>query len=395
MVRRNLPDNWLAQLPPFPAWERYRSGWIGIGLGVPILGALIFIPFWRSQANSTVELTPPPTTQSFNLAQNHLDLNSYISVNRNPSQSQFPSPFLGQANYPTNPRPVIQARDLLTTRPLTKSPASHLPTTILNKASSGVVSSLPITPPKALNPVPPSQAQAPQVRVAVVQNQAQVTIGVSTNLSLSDDQGRVLGTLGANQGLTLQAGGQGFIGWDKPLPPSIWLSPGDGGLVYVDGHWYRGKMRIIAVDGKVTAINQLDLEQYLVSVVGAEVYPSWPIDTLKAQAIAARSYALAQMFKPASRFFDLGNTERWQVYRGIKDEWNTTQAAVQATRGIVLTQSGRVMVSMYAATDDIVRDVFGGRGMSQTGAYELGQRGYSYLQILGNYYPGASLSQLQ
>ncbi len=365
------------------AWSQYRPGLVGIGLGIPVLGALILVPLIRSQANSNPNSPPRYASSQVQLNHNQLALNSLTT----PPTTPIPSPFLGQANHPKNPRPLLQSRDLLNPRLRATPPATPLNPT---RTSANVA----ITPPPALKPVAPSQANAPQVRVAVVHNQAQVTIGVNQDLAITDDQGRVLGTLAANQGLTLKPGGQGFLGWSQPLPPSIWLNPGTSGLVYVDGHWYRGKMRVISVDGQVSAINQLDLEQYVVSVVGAEVYPSWPLHTLKAQAIAARSYALAQMFKPASRFFDLGNTQRWQVYRGIKDEWNTGQTAVQATRGIVLTKSGRVMVSMYAATDDIVRDVFGGRGMSQTGAYELGKQGYSYLQILGYYYPGASLSTL-
>lgn len=393
MDRRGLAPQWLPKLSPLQAWGQRRQRLVGVG--IPILGVLVFIPLIHSQAKADLEPANIPDQTAILsplLSQNQLALADSNPLPLTSGAANRPSPFLGQANHPTNPRPLLQSRDLLTahTRPNPGQP----PRSPLSQISSNSAANFPITPPPALNPVAPSQANAPDVRVAVVHKQAQVTIGVNQDLTVTDDQGNVLGTLTANQGLTLQPGSHGLRGWSQPLPPSIWLNPGTSGLVYVDGNWYRGKMRVIMVDGQITAINQLNLEQYVVSVVGAEVYPSWPQDTLKAQAIAARSYALAQMFQPASRFFDLGNTERWQVYRGVKDEWNTSQAAVQATRGIVLTQSGRVMVSMYAATDDIVRDVFGGRGMSQTGAYELGKQGYSYLQILGYYYPGASLSQM-
>jgi SpoIID/LytB domain protein len=49
---------------------------------------------------------------------------------------------------------------------------------------------------------------------------------------------------------------------------------------------------------------------------------------------------------------------------------------------------------LYAASDDIVVNVFGGRGMSQNGALSLAEKGYNYRQILGNYYPGTSLAWL-
>ncbi|MDS3862502.1 SpoIID/LytB domain-containing protein [Thermosynechococcaceae cyanobacterium BACA0444] len=389
-----LPSKPLLKILPRPAWWQIRPGLVGAGLGLPILGAMILLPLWRTQP----PLTPPPQ-----ISQNYLNLDTLGAAAAprpfNYSPQQIPTPFLGKSPTTASPSPFFHSQDLLSARPapttasnLTAPPSTPVATQPVPRKTATLA---PIEPPKALNPVPPSRSQSPEVRVAVVDKQGQVRIGVSANVQITDDRGQILGTLPANQAVTLQAGGQGLTGWEKPLPTSIWLNPGGQGLVYVDGHWYRGKMRIINLNGTITAINQLELEQYVVAVVGAEVYPSWPLHTLKAQAIAARSYALAQMFRPASRYFDLGNTQRWQVYRGIKDEWNTTQAAVQNTRGIVLTHSGRVMVSMYAATDDIVRDVFGGRGMSQTGAYELGKKGYSYLQILGNYYPGASLSQIQ
>jgi SpoIID/LytB domain protein len=139
-------------------------------------------------------------------------------------------------------------------------------------------------------------------------------------------------------------------------------------------------------------VNYVDLENYLVSVVGAEVSPSWPMAALKAQAIAARSYALVHYLRPANALYDLGNTQRWQVYKGISAEWNTTQQAVQETAGVFLSHKGGVVESMYAASDDIVTNVFGGRGMSQTGALKLAQQGYDYQQILGTYYPGVGLS---
>jgi peptidoglycan hydrolase-like amidase len=88
----------------------------------------------------------------------------------------------------------------------------------------------------------------------------------------------------------------------------------------------------------------------------------------------------------------MGNTQRWQVYRGVSAEYNTTRQAVQDTRGVFLSYKGGVVESMYAASDDIVTNVFGGRGMSQNGALQLAQQGYTYQEILGTYYPGTGLS---
>jgi peptidoglycan hydrolase-like amidase len=213
---------------------------------------------------------------------------------------------------------------------------------------------------------------------------------------IRNDQGQVLGRLNANAAVQVQPDGTGGLQvGEVQAPASAWIQAASGGYVFLDGRWYRGRLRLIVDENAVLAVNYVDLEQYVTSVVGAEVYPSWPIDALKAQAIAARSYAVAHAMRPAHRFFDLGNDQRWQVYQGVEDEWNTTAQATKLTRGVVLSHQGAVMVSMYAATDDIVQDAFGGKGMSQTGAYELATRGYNYLQILGAYYPGAGLAQLR
>ena len=64
-------------------------------------------------------------------------------------------------------------------------------------------------------------------------------------------------------------------------------------------------------------VNYVDLEQYLLSVVGSEMSAAAPIEALKAQAVAARSYALVHSFRDVNEQFDLGNDERHQAYKGI------------------------------------------------------------------------------
>jgi peptidoglycan hydrolase-like amidase len=100
------------------------------------------------------------------------------------------------------------------------------------------------------------------------------------------------------------------------------------------------------------------------------------------------------MIRPANAWFHLGNTQRWQVYKGIRSEYQSTHQAVNATAGQILSYKGGVVESLYAATDEIVAWAHGGRGMSQTGAYKLAEKGLVYQQILGNYYPGVGLARL-
>jgi peptidoglycan hydrolase-like amidase len=182
---------------------------------------------------------------------------------------------------------------------------------------------------------------------------------------------------------------------ESSLPEVIFVRPTErDGLVYVNDRWYRGKVLIAAREKGILVVNHVDLEEYLYSVVGSEMHSTAPSEALKAQAIAARSYALVHMIRPASPWFNLGNTQRWQVYKGIGSEYQSSHNAVNATAGQILSYKGGVVESLYAATDEIVSWAHGGRGMSQTGAYQLADRGYDHQQILANYYPGVSVARL-
>jgi SpoIID/LytB domain protein len=124
------------------------------------------------------------------------------------------------------------------------------------------------------------------------------------------------------------------------------------------------------------------------------MHPTANINALKAQAVAARSYALVHIIRPASRWYNLGDNQRWQVYKGISTEYNTTQQAVNETNNKILSRQGGVVESLYASTEEIVNRAHGGSGMSQTGAYKLAEAGYNYQQILGYYYPGVEVATL-
>ena len=68
------------------------------------------------------------------------------------------------------------------------------------------------------------------------------------------------------------------------------------GAVFVGDRWYKGKLLLVVQGNKLLAINYVNLEEYLLSVVGSEMNAAAPIEALKAQAVAARSYALVHIF---------------------------------------------------------------------------------------------------
>ncbi len=116
----------------------------------------------------------------------------------------------------------------------------------------------------------------------------------------------------------------------------------------VDGAPYRGKL-VVAGDGKLLdVIDAVGLEQYLRGVVPAEMPSDWPPEALKAQAVAARSYALANLAK--GRPFDLYGDTRSQVYGGIAAESPAASAAVAATSGEVVLYRGTVADTLFFST---------------------------------------------
>lgn len=244
-------------------------------------------------------------------------------------------------------------------------------------------------------PTPSRDRSDLQLRVAIANGADSLKVGASTTATIATEQGQVLGKIQPLQALHAQPNGQNVRLGSWQAPSVIWVQPTREGYVSIGDRWYRGAVRLILQDNRLLAVNYVDLEKYLYSVVGAEVSPSWPLEVIKAQAVAARSYALVHYFRPASAFYDLGASTRWQVYRGVADEWNTTQQAVNATRGFVIGYKGGVVETMYAASDSIIANIFKGVGMSQTGAYALAKQGYNYLQILGAYYPGTNLTRIQ
>jgi stage II sporulation protein D len=119
-------------------------------------------------------------------------------------------------------------------------------------------------------------------------------------------------------------------------------------LNYVTSGLYRGSIEVRLDSGGVTAINELDMDSYVRGVVAGEMPSSWPLEALKAQAVAARTYALAT--RKTDGPFDQYPDVRSQVYRGVTGESIRSDAAVRATAGRVLTYAGEPAVTYYFST---------------------------------------------
>lgn len=236
-----------------------------------------------------------------------------------------------------------------------------------------------------------------EMHVAIAEGVSSLAVGASTSADLLDEKGKSLGQLPAQTLYAASTDGESISLGSSQLPGLVWIQPAPDGVLYVgdQSRPYRGRLLLLTHKGKLWAINYVDLRHYLYSVVGSEVSPSWPMAALKAQAIAARSYALVYYFRPASSFFHLGATEYYQVYSGISREADSVQQAVDATAGEFVSYRGGVVESLYAASDDIVMEAFQGKGMSQLGAYDLAKQGWSDRQILSHYYPSTGVGRIE
>ncbi|OAB34192.1 SpoIID/LytB domain-containing protein [Paenibacillus glacialis] len=110
---------------------------------------------------------------------------------------------------------------------------------------------------------------------------------------------------------------------------------------------YRGNWEISSYNGQLALVNELPLEQYLYSVVGAEVPSSWPSEALKTQAVAARSYAIFQRNK--YKVADVVDTTLSQVYNGTSSEAASVTKAVDDTKGEILMKDGKVVEAIFSS----------------------------------------------
>lgn len=110
---------------------------------------------------------------------------------------------------------------------------------------------------------------------------------------------------------------------------------------------YRGNLEFLVDNGKLSVINELNIEDYLCGVVPCEVIPSWPEEALKAQAVAARNYAMQRIEASRGDKFNLSADQYSQVYGGYDAETKATNQAVRDTSGIVMMSKGELITAFF------------------------------------------------
>jgi stage II sporulation protein D len=207
------------------------------------------------------------------------------------------------------------------------------------------------------------QTNATSIRVLLASGKKTLTISSKKPITVEDGDGidhtLPAGSTTLTPALKLAVDG----GPEQALDPPLTLSPASGSTLTL-GHRYRGRILVDNPSKKLRAINVLGLQQYLYGVVPVEMPSSWLPDALEAQAVAARSYALAN--RKAAAPFDVYADGRSQAYLGVSGETPAGKQAVDETVGQVLTYNGSVADTLFSSSTggwtQSAADAFGGSG---------------------------------
>ncbi|KJE28219.1 SpoIID/LytB domain protein [Geobacillus kaustophilus] len=216
---------------------------------------------------------------------------------------------------------------------------------------------------------------------------ASVTVTVTGNYQIVNKQTLTITPLASGTSLVFRAssstvlvtynGKTDFSSTGFTIQETIGAAPLS--LVKVNQTRYRGSVDIRLQNGAVSVTNILDMEDYLKGVVPSEMPASWPLEALKAQAIAARNYA----YKHKTSLTTNPNT---QTYKGYDGESSRSNEAVEATRGLYLKYNGNVIETYYHSTS-------GGKTANVSDVWNSSQTAYPYLASVDDPYESSPYSR--
>ena len=179
-----------------------------------------------------------------------------------------------------------------------------------------------------------------------------------TEIALAADNGSVLLSVG---GLTIDMG--------DSLTLTRHATDGENGIYIHESEkntLFEGDLTISESGGTLRPVLNIQIEDYLSGVVAYEMSDSFPLEALKAQAVAARTYAMGKKWSSAGRDYDVVDTTADQVFKGLDARYTNVIEAVEETRGIVGTYKGGFAMCYYAASNGgqtaLATDIWGSSG---------------------------------
>lgn len=219
--------------------------------------------------------------------------------------------------------------------------------------------------PPRFEPAPAPVAAGPAVRVGVVVDAASGTISSPSGLTVETERGDNIDELAQGRSVSFSSDGGGIVMTvldesgspaghaRRGLESPVVVRAADGGVVELRGVPYRGAILVQGAGSRsVTFVNRLDMESYLLGVVPRELgqVDESVYQAIKAQAVAARTYAVKNMGRRTELGFDVYASTADQVYGGAQAERGLVSRAVRETAGEVLTYGGRPIDAYYHST---------------------------------------------
>lgn len=191
------------------------------------------------------------------------------------------------------------------------------------------------------------------VRVAIARDAQEVDLMIEGSYKVRDMDTRKLLLEGKRMPKTkIHLLDKGFFVGGKVLNAKrLDIQPSRDASIIINNRRFRGEVIIIRTrDDRMTAVNVINIEDYVKGVLYHEVSHRWPIEALKSQAVATRTYAIYKMGYSSKGDFDVTNDIYSQVYGGQESERYRTGLAVKATSGLVLTYKGKILPAYFHAT---------------------------------------------
>lgn len=188
-----------------------------------------------------------------------------------------------------------------------------------------------------------------KIRILISGKSPQAALNTYGDVIISDASGRRF-KLVPNATYIIKSDSENFLylSKEKLSSPVDFFIPDGKNFLKVNGKKYKGNLRAISHrDGVLNIVEEISFEKYLLGVLAPEMGPDWPIEALKAQAVASRTYAARLLSRGGD--YDIGNDTSHQVYTGLEKVNPSIIEAVSSTRGEVLYYNGRLITAFFHA----------------------------------------------
>lgn len=191
-----------------------------------------------------------------------------------------------------------------------------------------------------------------KIRVLVLKEKAEIRVSCAAPFEVFDDQGRSVFKGTTLPGATVKPTAAGIQWWKEVFATKYLLMQSNGEGIRVGGKGVFGDTLLFYKNpkGSLDVVNELDLDDYLKGVLPFEGNPKWSLESLKAQAIVSRTFALTRMLDRRDEEYDVMSGVFSQVYAGKKIENERTNEAVEATKGQFLTYNGKLFPAYFHST---------------------------------------------